>query len=146
MRSLITRPEGMKKLVPATRSRISNKHAGRSTAKANKPMHEVMNQAQVQMGMRMKVMPLVRRSSVVAMKLSEPRSCPTQNRAMEMAQRFWPHASPGPASLPTALKGAYAVQPEIGGPSGMKNAVMRTRNATKVIQNDIMLKRGKAIS
>src|ERR1700737_1285423 len=145
-RSLTTSPEGMKKLVPAVLSRIRSKQAGRSTANASNPMHEVMNHAQVQMGMRIRVMPLARKSSVVAMKLSEPNNWPTQNKAMDIAQRFWPHSRPGPASLPIALKGAYAVQPEIGGPSGIKNAAMSTRKATKVVQKDIMLKRGKAMS
>src|SRR5258708_40021762 len=139
-------PDGMKKLGPAMRSRMRSRQAGRRTAKASKPMHEVMNQAQVQMGMRIKVMPLVRRSSVVAMKLREPRSWPMQKRPMEMAQRFCPQPRPGPASLPTALSGAYAVQPEIGGPSGMKNARTRTTKAASVGQKDIMLKRGNAIS
>src|SRR5580704_2124026 len=139
-----TSPAGMKKLVPAFLSRISSKQAGRSTAKAINPMHEVINHAQVEEGMRIKVMPFVRRSNVVAMKFNEPSNCPMQNTAMEMAQRFCPQPRPGPASLPTALRGAYAVQPEIGGPSGMMNAVIRIRKATKVVQNDIMLNRGKA--
>src|ERR1700687_839150 len=136
----------MKKLVPAIRSRISRRHAGRSTAKASKPMHEVRNQAQVEMGMRIKVIPLARRSSVVAMKLSEPSNWPTQKMAIKIAQRFCPQPKPGPASLPMALRGAYAVQPEIGGPSGIKNAAIKATKAMKVTQNDIMLKRGKAMS
>src|SRR5271155_5016082 len=102
----MTKPLGMKKLVPAVRSRMSKMHAGRSTAKASNAMHEVMNQAQVQMGMRMKVMPLARRSMVVAMKFNAPSSEPAQNRAMEMAHRFCPQPRPGPASEPTALSGA----------------------------------------
>src|SRR6266478_520417 len=136
----------MKKLVPATRSRINNTHAGRRTANAKRPMHEVMNQAHVLIGRRESVMPLVRRSSVVAMKFNEPSNCPTQKSPIDIAHKFCPQASPGPASEPTALKGAYAVQPEIGGPSGTKNAAMRMQNARNVIQNDIMLNRGKAIS
>src|SRR6266478_10118922 len=142
----MTRPAGIKKLVPATRSRINSTHAGRRTAKAKRPMHDVINQAQVEIGRRERVMPLVRRSRVVAMKFNEPSNWPTQKSPIEIAQRFCPQARPGPASLPTALSGAYAVQPEIGGPSGIKNAVMSTRNATKVTQKDIMLKRGKAMS
>src|SRR5271169_4237166 len=46
-----TSPAGMKKLVPAFLSRISSKQAGRSTAKAINPMHEVINHAQVDDGM-----------------------------------------------------------------------------------------------
>src|SRR6267143_3302834 len=109
-------------------------------------MHEVMNHAQVQMGMRIRVIPFARKSSVVEMKFSEPSNCPIQNSEIDIAQRFWPHPRPGPASLPTALSGAYVVQPEIGGPSGMKNAMNKTRKATKVTQNDIMLNRGNAMS
>ena len=107
---------------------------------------EVMNHAQVQMGMRIKVMPFARRSRVVAMKLSEPSNWPMQKIAMEITHRFCPQPSPGPASLPTALSGAYAVQPESGGPSGIKNAASKTTKPTKVTQKDIMLNRGKAIS
>src|SRR5271170_2461544 len=101
----ITNPEGMKKLVPAVRSRMSKMHAGRRTAKASNAMHEVMNQAHVQMGMRMKVMPLARKSMVVAMKFNAPSNEPAQKRVMEMAQRFCPQPKPGPASEPTALSG-----------------------------------------
>src|ERR1700690_2196507 len=109
-------------------------------------MHEVMNHAQVDSGMRMRVMPFARKSKVVAMKFSDPSSCPIQKIAMEITQKFCPQPRPGPASFPIALSGAYAVQPEIGGPSGITNAVTKTTNATKVVQNDIILKRGKAIS
>ena len=80
--------------------------AGSSTEKAMRPMTEVMNQAQVEKGMRASVIPLVRRSSVVAMKLSDPSSWPTQKMAIETAQSVWPVPCPGPASLPTALSGA----------------------------------------
>jgi len=38
------------------------------------------------------------------------------------------------------------VHPEIGGPSGIKKASIKTSQATKVVQNDIILKRGKAMS
>ena len=69
-----------------------------------------------------------------------------QKMAIEIAQRFIPQPIPGPASLPTALNGAYEVQPEIGGPSGMMKARISTRKATSVVQNDIILKRGKAMS
>src|SRR5277367_2394442 len=105
----------MKKLVPAMRSSNKSKHAGNSTANASNPIHDVMNHAQVEIGMRISVMPLARKSKVVAMKFSDPSNCPIQNMPMEMTQRFCPHPSPGPASFPIALRGAYAVQPEIGG-------------------------------
>ena len=69
-------------------------HAGSSTENAISPITEVMNQAQVEKGSRESVMPLVRRSSVVAMKLSAPSSWPTQNSAMETAHSVWPSALP----------------------------------------------------
>src|SRR2546425_6366945 len=81
-RSLITRPAGMKKLVPARWSSRSRMQAGSNTANAIRPMTEVMNHAQVDMGMRASDMPLVRRSSVVAMKFNDPKSCPTQKIAI----------------------------------------------------------------
>src|SRR5580692_8870675 len=144
--SLKTKFAGMKKLVPAVRSRISRMQAGSKTAKASSAITEVTNQAQEQNGMRASDMPLVRRSSVVEIKFNAPSSEAIQNTAIEMAQRFWPMAKPGPASPPTALSGAYAVQPEIGGPSATKNAAIMNSQATKVVQKDIMLKRGKAMS
>ena len=48
LRSPNTKPVGMKKLVPATRSRIRRMHAGNKTAKASKAMTEVTNQAHEQ--------------------------------------------------------------------------------------------------
>src|SRR5271156_7037446 len=44
--SLRTRPAGMKKLVPAVRSRISKMQAGSKTANASNEITEVTNQAQ----------------------------------------------------------------------------------------------------
>src|SRR5208283_5590697 len=120
--------------------------AGSNTAKASRAMQEVMNHAQVQMGMRIKVMPLARRSRVVAMKFSAPSKDPMQKMAIDMPHRLAPHCMPGPASLPTALSGVYSVHPAMGGPSGMTNASINTTQAMKVTQKDIMLKRGKAMS
>ena len=77
--------------------------AGSRSAKASKPMQAVINHAHVESGMRESVMPFVRKSRVVAMKFSEPSNCPIQKSAIETAQRFWPIASPGPASFPTEL-------------------------------------------
>jgi hypothetical protein len=69
-------------------------------------MQEVMNHAHVTMGMRASVMPLVRKSSVVAMKFSAPNSEAMQKTKIERAHRVCPSPSPGPESLPTALSGA----------------------------------------
>jgi len=109
-------------------------------------MQEVMNHAHAVTGRRFKVMPLQRISSTVEMKFRAPSNCPIQKIPMAAAQRTWPVPCPGPASFPIALSGAYAVQPERGGPSEVKNAETRTQKATKVVQKDIMLKCGKGIS
>ena len=120
--------------------------AGISTAKAVKPITEVMNHAQALSGRRISDMPLLRMSSVVVMKFNEPSNCPTQKMAIEEAQRTTPSPWPGPATDPTALSGAYCVQPPKVGPSATKNDAISTRNATNVTQNDIMLKCGKGMS
>src|SRR5204862_6164845 len=116
------------------------------TANAVNPITEVMNQAQVLNGSRQRLMPLVRMSRVVVMKFKDPRNCPTQKRAIEIAHRTTPLPSPGPATDPTALSGAYCVQPPRVGPSPTKKDETRTTNATNVTQNDIMLNRGKGMS
>ena len=77
----------MKKLVPATWSRISRMQAGISTANAVKPMHEVMNHAQTVSGSRIRLMPWQRMSRVVEMKFNEPSNCPMQKMAIETAHR-----------------------------------------------------------
>ena len=120
--------------------------AGISTANAVKPITEVMNQPQVLKGSRHRLMPLVRMSRVVVMKFNEPSNWPMQKIPMDAAQRTTPMPSPGPATDPSALRGAYCVQPPRVGPSLTKNDAIRTRKATNVTQNDIMLKRGKGIS
>ena len=81
----MTSPPGMKKLVPATRSRMSRMQAGSSTAKATSAITAVTNQAHVAYGRRPSDMPFVRRSSVVAMKFSDPSSWAMQKMAMEIA-------------------------------------------------------------
>ena len=92
-----------------------------------------MNQAHVLIGRRERVIPFVRRSNVVAIKFSEPSNWPTQKSPIDIAHKFCPQASPGPASLPTALNGAYAVQPEVGGPSGMKKEAWRLSKALHIL-------------
>src|SRR5262252_7792254 len=134
--------EGTKKLVPATWSRMRRMQAGISTANAVRPMIDVMNHPHVLMGRRQRLRPLVRMSSVVVMKLREPSNWPTQKIAIEAAQRTTPVPSPGPPTAPTALSGTYCVQPPRVGPSLTKNDAIKTMNAVRVIQNDIMLKRG----
>src|SRR5271165_348165 len=121
-------------------------HAGIRTANAVKPMMEVMNHPQALSGSRISDMPLHRMSSVVVMKLSEPSNWPIQKIPIEAAHRTTPRPCPGPPTAPTALSGAYCVQPPRVGPSGTKNAATITRKATNVTQNDIMLKCGKGMS
>jgi len=65
---------------------------------------------------------------------------------MEIAQRTTPVPSPGPPADPTALSGAYCVQPPRVGPSLTKNEDTSARKAANVTQNDIMLKWGKGMS
>src|ERR1035437_5099795 len=120
--------------------------AGMSTANAVKPMTEVMNQAQALSGRRIRDIPLVRMSSVVVMKFNEPSNWPTQKMAIDTAQRITPRPCPGPDTEPTALNGAYCVHPPSVGPSPTKNDDTKTRKATNVTQNDIILKWGKGIS
>src|ERR1700740_3124046 len=113
--------------------------AGNSTAKAVSPMQEVINHAQAVSGSRIRLIPLTRRSSVVVMKFNAPSNWPTQKSAIEVDQRTTPRPWPGPAAPPTALSGAYCVQPPSVGPSLRKNDNIRTTKAVKVTQNDIIL-------
>jgi hypothetical protein len=69
--------------------------AGINTAKAVRPMQEVMNHAQALSGRRIRLMPFTRRSSVVVMKFNEPSNWPTQKIAIEIAQRTTPVPCPG---------------------------------------------------
>src|SRR5579862_1588978 len=121
-------------------------HAGISTANAVSPMHDVMNHAHTLSGRRIRLMPWQRMSRVVLMKFSAPSNCPMQKMPMEMAQKTWPVPCPGPATAPSALRGAYAVQPDRGGPCGTKKAAIEKQKATNVTQNDIMLMCGKGMS
>src|SRR5260370_40634481 len=120
--------------------------AGNSTANAARPMTEVMNQPQALSGSRIRDMPLQRMSRVVVMKFKAPSNCPMQKRQIELAQRITPRPWPGPPASPIALNGAYCVQPPRVGPLPVKNDATRTRKATKVTQNDIMLNRGNGMS
>src|SRR5260370_39744984 len=119
---------------------------GINTANAVRPMQEVMNHAQAVIGRRARVMPLVRILSTVEMKFNAPSNWPMQKMPMAVAQRTCPVPSPGPATFPIALSGAYAVQPESGGPSPTKNAEIRTQKPTNMVQKDIMLKLGNGMS
>src|SRR5215469_14221362 len=121
---------------------MSRMHAGISTAKAARPMHDVTNHAHVGSGKRHKLIPLQRRSRTLGIKFKAPKSWPTQKIAMESAQMIGPEPWPGPETAPTALKGAYCVHPPSVGPSPTKKDRHMTQKETNVVQNDIMLKCG----
>src|SRR6185369_14414818 len=85
-----------------------------NTGNDNNASTAVVNHAQQVSGMRINDIPFVRMFSKVVMKFNAPSSEPTQKIAILMTQRFMPAPWPGPAILPSALSGAYAVQPPIG--------------------------------
>src|SRR5215467_13322356 len=119
--------------------------ADSSTPKASRPRIAVMNHDQQVRGIRISVMPLARRSSVVVMKFSAPISEAIQKIAMLVIHKSAPSASPGPADG-TALSGGYPVQPCSGAPQDTKKAARITMNPTNVVQNDNMFRTGNAIS
>ena len=129
--SLTTRSAGMKKLVPASRSRMSSTQAGSSTAKASSAIQAVMNHAQVESGIRISVMPRARRSSVVEMKFSEPSNEAMQNVAIESAHSVWPVCSPGPDR-------SHGAQRRVRGPSEMAGHPRRktTQSGNKSHERD----------
>src|SRR2546423_3094677 len=160
-------PPGMKKLVPAIRSSSSRMPPPNKTGNESNASTAVVNHAQQVSGIRIKDMPRVRMFSSVVMKFSAPSNEPMQKIAMLIIQRFTPAPWPGPATLPSALKGGYPVHPPIGptvplppahdDPSEVNHAPTlvfpsakiansRTMNPTKVTQNDIMLSTGNAMS
>ena len=105
-RSLTTSPAGMKKLVPATRSRISRTQAGSSTENAISPMTEVMNQAQVDErhpGERHPFGAQIERGRDEVERAQQLTHA--EDRDRDRPERL-PQPLPGPASLPTALSGA----------------------------------------
>src|SRR5246127_439289 len=65
--------------------------------------------------------------------------------AMEAAQRTCPVPCPGPATSPMALRGAYAVQPERGGPLPTKNDATNTMQPTNVTQKSMIFTGGDGI-
>src|SRR5437588_2549817 len=158
----------MKKLVPAIRSSSKRMPPPSKTGNESSASTAVVNHAQQVNGIRIKDMPRVRMFSSVVMKFSAPSNEPMQKIAMLMIQRFTPAPCPGPATFPSALKGGYPVQPPIGptvplppaqadSPSLLNQAPMvafpstkiadnKTRNPTSVTQNDIILRKGKAMS
>src|ERR1700690_2999981 len=105
----------------------------------------VMNHDHTVSGMRIMVMPLARKSSVVVMKFSAPISDATQKMAMLVIHKSAPRPSPGPADG-TALSGGSPVQPCSGAPPDTKNAAMMTTKATNVVQNESIFSTGNAIS
>src|SRR5687767_12858172 len=160
-----TRPPGTKKLVPTVLSSSRRMPPPSSTGNESKASTAVVNQAQHVSGMRIRDIPRVRMLSNVVMKFSAPSNEPTQKIAILIIQRFIPAPCPGPAGKPTALNGAYPVQPPIG-PTVPPLAPPReapieaamlvlpsttiaariTRKPTSVTQNDIIFRTGNAMS
>ena len=68
--------------------------AARSTAKVNRAMIAVMNQAQTVKGMRIRLMPRVRRSKVVTMMLIAPNIEAMQKTAIPRIHRVCPQPMP----------------------------------------------------
>ena len=64
------------------------------------------NQAHTVSGSRIRLIPLVLKSSVVTMKFRAPMSEAAQKMNKLITQRFSPMPCPGPAISPRALKGA----------------------------------------
>src|SRR5437660_876976 len=124
----------MKKLVPALRSRSSMMTAAVSTLKASRLKMAVTNHAQQVRGMRIQYIPCTRCFNVVVTKLIALITEARQNRPMLTSHKSVPNPCPGPAEA-RALSGAYCVQPANDAPPGAKNADIRTRNETSVVQN-----------
>ncbi len=144
--SFTSSPAGRKKLVPASRSRSSRTPAESSTPKPNSPSTAVTSHVQQVIGMRISFIPLQRRSRAVVMKLMELIAWPRQKIAILRIQTVWPRPCPGPATRPTALRGGYAVHPDIGPPPATKNVDSITSRETSVVQKESMLSTGNAIS
>ena len=90
--------------MPSVRSSSSRTPAASSTANPSRPRIAVTSQVQQVSGMRIRVIPLQRRSTVVAMKLMAPIREAPQKIAMLRIHRFWPMPSPGPVTRPAPLK------------------------------------------
>src|SRR4029434_2167256 len=111
---LTYKPPGMKKLVPAIRSRSNKMPPPKRTGNDKSASTAVVNHAQQVSGILINDIPRVRMLSNVVMKFNAPSNEPTQKIAMLITQRFIPAPWPGPAIFPIALKGAYPVPPPIG--------------------------------
>jgi len=109
---------GNKELVPAVRSSSNRTPAASSTAKPSSPRMAVTSQVQHVSGMRIRLMPLHRRSTVVAMKLIAPISEAPQKIAILIIHRVCPIPSPGPDRRPTALRG------RVGRPARKRRAAL----------------------
>ena len=132
--------------MPADRSSNSKIPPAKSTLNASRLRIAVTSQAHTVSGMRHSVMPGARRSTVVAIKFSEPSGDAAEKIRMPASQSVWPMPSPGPVISPMPLSGGYAVQPLMGAPPGTAKAASTQKNAISVSQNDSILRRGNAIS
>src|SRR6185503_6939722 len=126
-----TRPLGMKKLVPATRSINCSTPAASSGGNASSSRNDVTNCAHTKNGRRMKLSPLARSWTIVTMKLIEPSSDDVIRKIMPTSHSVWPGA--------TTDSGAYDVQPDCAAPTplsqpGWKKLASMTTPPTKYTQ------------
>ena len=108
---------------------------------------EVMNQAQALSGRRHRLMPRVRMSSVVVMKLSEPSNWPMQKIPMRCGPEDYARAF---ARTANRADGTQAERIASSRPASVHHRRRTTTSErgmpTNVTQNDIMLKWGKGMS
>ena len=90
---LITRPEGMKKLVPATRSRSCITPATSSGGNASNSSRLVTSCAHTRNGMRMNCSPGARSCTMVVMMLTEPSSEELIRNTIPSSHQVWPAVS-----------------------------------------------------
>ena len=95
-----TSPAGRKKLVPAERSSSNSTPPASNTPNASRIEIAVTNHAHTVSGMRISVIPGARKSIVVAMKFTAPRSDATQKIKMLTIHSVCPIPSPGPGLRP----------------------------------------------
>ncbi len=133
----------MKKLVPAMRSSSKSKQAGNSTANASNPMHEVMNHAQVDNRHTHESHALGAQIQSCGDEIQRPEQLPDTKNGDGNDPEILPPAKAGARIL------SNRAQRSIRRPAGNRRTIgneeasTRTTKATKVVQNDIILKRGK---
>lgn len=140
-------PVGSKNEVPKLRSVSSMVMAPARTGRDNSSMKAVTRMAQANSGIRCSVMPGARMLKMVVIKLIEPR--------IDDAPAIWSaritRSIAGPGEPVCVDIGGYMVQPPAKpcsppGPEGVKIEVTSNTAAATSSQNEILFRRGKAIS